>query len=136
MHHLLHWVDAGGTDLENAALLCQRHHTFVHDRRVWATARSRPDELGRYVVWDLDLGSYDRQLEWLARQRAEHDPPPLTEARLLELVTAITKGDDTDRRLAQHDLDQHADAHHWAEVRTSTDDPAVRAWYRERAACC
>src|SRR6478735_5637181 len=70
-HHVRHWVDGGATDLDNAALLCQRHHTFVHDRRLWATVRHLPDELGRYVVWDLDPGSYDRQLEWLARQRPE-----------------------------------------------------------------
>ena len=30
VHHLLHWVDGGETDLDNAALLCERHHTKVH----------------------------------------------------------------------------------------------------------
>lgn len=25
-HHLVHWVDGGTTDLENAGLLCERHH--------------------------------------------------------------------------------------------------------------
>src|SRR6476661_6422130 len=72
-HHVRHWVDGGATDLDNAALLCQRHHTFVHDRRLWAQVRERPDELGRYVIWDLHPGSYDRHLDWLARKRAEHD---------------------------------------------------------------
>ena len=55
----------------------------MHQRRLWADVRTTPDELGRYVIWDLHPGSYDRQLEWLARQRAEHDPPPLTRQRLL-----------------------------------------------------
>ena len=32
-HHLRHWVDGGATDLENAGLLCERHHTVVHSRR-------------------------------------------------------------------------------------------------------
>ncbi len=82
-HHVLHWVDGGCSDVDNAALVCQQHHTFVHTRRLWATVRKTPDELGRYVIWDLHPGSYDRQLEWLARQRAEHDPPPLTRQRLL-----------------------------------------------------
>lgn len=29
-HHLVHWIDGGATDLDNAALLCGRHHTVVH----------------------------------------------------------------------------------------------------------
>ncbi|WP_448610650.1 DUF222 domain-containing protein [Geodermatophilus sp. URMC 60] len=30
VHHLLAWIDGGATDLANAALLCERHHTKVH----------------------------------------------------------------------------------------------------------
>jgi hypothetical protein len=30
VHHLLHWADGGDTSLENAGLLCERHHTKVH----------------------------------------------------------------------------------------------------------
>ncbi|MCW2633849.1 MAG: endonuclease [Blastococcus sp.] len=30
VHHLVHWIDGGETDLENSALLCERHHTKVH----------------------------------------------------------------------------------------------------------
>ena len=30
VHHLIHWVDGGETDLDNAALLCESHHTKVH----------------------------------------------------------------------------------------------------------
>ncbi len=29
-HHLTHWLDGGPTNLNNAALLCGRHHTIVH----------------------------------------------------------------------------------------------------------
>ena len=29
-HHVLHWIDGGETSVENAALLCERHHTKVH----------------------------------------------------------------------------------------------------------
>ena len=32
---LLSWADGGLSDIDNAALLCQRHHTFVHTRRLW-----------------------------------------------------------------------------------------------------
>ena len=112
------------------------HHTFVHQRRLWADVRTTPDELGRSVIWDLHPGSYDRQLEWLARQRAEHDPPPLTRQRLLQLVAAVTHSDEADRRLAQHDLDQLSDAwHDWDHhVQTAIDpddpdDPDYRAWH-------
>lgn len=59
-HHVTHWADGGPTDLSNAALLCQRHHTFVHERRLWADVRQSPDELGRYVIWDTTPGSYDQ----------------------------------------------------------------------------
>ena len=69
-HHVRHWADGGPSDIDNAALLCERHHTLVHHRRLWAQVRSTPDELGRYVVWDLTLGSYDRHLEWLADANA------------------------------------------------------------------
>ncbi|UOY04072.1 HNH endonuclease [Blastococcus sp. PRF04-17] len=30
VHHLVHWADGGDTNLENSALLCERHHTKVH----------------------------------------------------------------------------------------------------------
>ena len=62
VHHVRHWLDDGKTDIANAALLCQRHHTHVHKKRLWADVRTTPDELGRYVVWDLVPGSYDRHL--------------------------------------------------------------------------
>jgi len=59
-HHLVHWADGGGTVLENAALLCGRHHTVVHQRRL--SGRTTSDG----VVWDLGYGSYDRDLAGLA----------------------------------------------------------------------
>ncbi|MGL4178702.1 MAG: HNH endonuclease signature motif containing protein, partial [Dermatophilaceae bacterium] len=61
-HHVRHWADSGPTDIDNAALLCERHHTLVHQRRLWARVRELPDDHGRYVTWDLHHGSYDRAL--------------------------------------------------------------------------
>jgi hypothetical protein len=29
-HHLEHWIDGGGTDLANLALVCRRHHGGIH----------------------------------------------------------------------------------------------------------
>jgi hypothetical protein len=36
-HHNRHWADGGATSLLNLALLCQRHHTWVHDRGLVAS---------------------------------------------------------------------------------------------------
>lgn len=70
-HHVIHWADGGRSDLSNAALLCQRHHTHVHDRRLVATVHP-PDEHGRSVTWDIASGSYDRALpSRLAQLRAD-----------------------------------------------------------------
>ena len=63
IHHVHHWADGGRSDLDNAALLCQRHHTYVHAKRLWADIRNTPDDSGSYVTWDLTPGSYDRELQ-------------------------------------------------------------------------
>ena len=52
-HHVRHWADGGATDLDNAALLCGRHHTIVHRDRIAATVGPAG------VVWDRTPGSYD-----------------------------------------------------------------------------
>ncbi|MFN2319237.1 MAG: DUF222 domain-containing protein [Dermatophilaceae bacterium] len=62
VHHVHHWLDGGTSDINNAALLCQRHHTTVHNKRLWAQVRDKPDDTGTYVHWDLTPGSYDREL--------------------------------------------------------------------------
>ena len=30
-HHLQHWIDGGGTELDNLTLLCARHHRMAHE---------------------------------------------------------------------------------------------------------
>ena len=59
-HHLVHWADGGPSDLGNAALLCERHHTVVHTRRY--AGRLVEDDTGARVEWDLTVGSYDQLL--------------------------------------------------------------------------
>lgn len=64
-HHLVHWADGGTSDLTNAALLCQRHHTIVHSRRLYGWLEQDGGTSGAdppQVVWDLTPGSYDREL--------------------------------------------------------------------------
>lgn len=63
-HHLRHWADGGPSDLSNAALLCERHHTVVHARRYAGVLVE--DDVGARVDWDLTVGSYDRLLAVLA----------------------------------------------------------------------
>ena len=65
-HHLIHWADLGPSDLANAALLCDRHHTIVHKRRL--AGRVVTGSFGQRVEWDLTPGSYD---ELLARRAAQ-----------------------------------------------------------------
>lgn len=67
-HHLVHWADFGRSDLDNAALLCERHHTIVHQRRLAGRVVDGP--LGEHVEWDLTRGSYDD----LLAQRAAQEP--------------------------------------------------------------
>ncbi len=105
-HHVLHWADGGRSDIDNAALLCQRHHTTVHTRRLWAEVRERPDDLGRFVVWDLTPGGYDAHLEHLRAERCSNDPPPLGPERLAELVARVSgemAGDMADGDHLEHD---------------------------------
>ena len=67
-HHLVHWADFGPSDLSNAALLCERHHTIVHQRRLAGQVVSGPE--GERVEWDLTRGSYDQ----LLARRAAQEP--------------------------------------------------------------
>jgi hypothetical protein len=49
VHHLLHWAHGGETDLDNSALLCERHHTKVHHG---FRVERQPD--GRWRTWRPD----------------------------------------------------------------------------------
>jgi hypothetical protein len=71
-HHLVHWADFGPTKLDNAALLCDRHHTIVHNRRY--AGRVVKDTFGERVEWDLTHGSYDDLLARRAACDTETEP--------------------------------------------------------------
>jgi hypothetical protein len=49
VHHLLQWINGGETNLENSALLCERHHTQVHHG---FRVERQPD--GRWRTWRPD----------------------------------------------------------------------------------
>jgi hypothetical protein len=42
-HHIQHWIDGGATSLGNTALLCRRHHRYVHE--CGFTIEKRGDDL-------------------------------------------------------------------------------------------
>ena len=63
-HHLVHWADGGRTGVDNGALLCERHHTTVHNRRL--AGRVVHYAQGSHVEWDLSPGSYDALLAQLS----------------------------------------------------------------------
>lgn len=46
-HHVIPWARGGRSDLSNYALLCPRHHTWVHERDLTATVD------GHGVTWHL-----------------------------------------------------------------------------------
>lgn len=41
-HHIVHWINGGGLELENMILLCQRHHWLVHEGG-WQIVKSETD---------------------------------------------------------------------------------------------
>ncbi len=49
VHHLLHWIHGGDTNLDNSALLCESHHTKVHHG---FRVERQPD--GRWRTWRPD----------------------------------------------------------------------------------
>lgn len=38
-HHVIHWADGGPTNLRNLALVCDRHHTLIHEGKIRLPAR-------------------------------------------------------------------------------------------------
>lgn len=49
-HHIVHWSRGGRSDIENYALLCQRHHTHVHSHDLSASVDSSAPP-GTAVRW-------------------------------------------------------------------------------------
>ena len=111
-HHLIHWVDGGRSDLNNAALLCQHHHTHVHDKRLIGTVHP-PDGDGRSLSWDLTPGSYDRDLP----------------ARLTEIRRALAERRATEQlRAASPDCLDTGPPDRWVE---EPPDDVIAAWVDE-----
>ncbi len=51
-HHVTHWTHGGGTDLDEMALVCTRHHHLVHEGR-WTLVRTPGHRPGQTGYWQL-----------------------------------------------------------------------------------
>ncbi|WP_353647680.1 DUF222 domain-containing protein [Nakamurella sp. A5-74] len=79
-HHLVHWIDGGPTDLDNAALLCPAHHTIVHRDEL------NGEVTAGQVIWDRRPRSYRPA----RRPRPADRPDPTSTRRLPRQRTAPT----------------------------------------------
>jgi hypothetical protein len=78
-HHVVSWSLGGRTDLDNLILLCQWHHTAMHEGGVSITQGSegwvftKPD--GQPCDWWVSDGNLARHLDFALRRRqqAQHD---------------------------------------------------------------
>lgn len=63
-HHLIHWSDGGPTDLDNLILLCQFHHTAVHEGRM--QIRRIDPEVGSGAVrrWEFLMPDGSPHRDW------------------------------------------------------------------------
>jgi 5-methylcytosine-specific restriction endonuclease McrA len=75
-HHIKHWADGGETSMENLALLCRKHHRFVHeegfgvhpkaDGRIYFT-----DSKGKLIPVNAD-GLFRGNVESLTDENSEN----------------------------------------------------------------
>jgi Domain of unknown function (DUF222)/HNH endonuclease len=79
-HHVIPWILGGNTDLDNLILLCQWHHTAVHEGGVTIAREldgwmfSKPD--GRPCDWWVDDENLAQHLDFALRRRgreSDHD---------------------------------------------------------------
>ena len=63
-HHIVHWLDGGGTGLDNMALLCRAHHTMIHN-----------------TPWQMRLNPIDKLPEFIPPVRLDPEQKPVRERR-------------------------------------------------------
>ncbi|MFT4164799.1 MAG: HNH endonuclease signature motif containing protein [Microlunatus sp.] len=61
-HHIIHWFDGGPTDLANLILLCQRHHTVVHEGGMIIQRSSNPAPSARR--WEFLRHERRSEVRW------------------------------------------------------------------------
>jgi hypothetical protein len=91
-HHLRHWADGGPTDLDNLILLCQFHHTTVHEGRM--TIRQHSTRTGwEFVMPDgrphRDWYTADGLLTFLL-QHTDHQAAARARTDRVHTITTVT----------------------------------------------
>jgi len=61
-HHLIHWADGGPTDLDNLILLCQFHHTAVHEGQL--TIRRTTASPSAATTWEFVMPDGKPHRDW------------------------------------------------------------------------
>jgi hypothetical protein len=74
-HHLVHWADGGGTNLDNLILLCHAHHRLIHEGG-WRTSGHPGHDLRFH-----DPGGRPLRTLPLARQPGPDHPIPARQIR-------------------------------------------------------
>ena len=59
-HHIVHWLDGGGTGLDNLAMVCRAHHMMIHN-----------------TPWEIRLNPADRRPEFLPPARLDPERKPI-----------------------------------------------------------
>ncbi|MEO6999958.1 MAG: DUF222 domain-containing protein, partial [Terracoccus sp.] len=56
-HHVRHWLHGGTTCLGNLALLCRRHHVYVHEKNLTATITATGVTWNTWQHWRTTWGT-------------------------------------------------------------------------------
>ena len=67
-HHLIHWFDGGPTDLDNLILLCQFHHTAVHEGRMQIRRVDPEPGSGAARRWEFLMPDGSAHRDWWAAE--------------------------------------------------------------------
>jgi uncharacterized protein DUF222/HNH endonuclease len=78
-HHLVHWADAGPTDLDNLVLLCHAHHRLLHEGG-WRSSGHPAHELRFHDPGGSPLRSFAETSSGLARAGEAAVDQPLVAA--------------------------------------------------------
>jgi hypothetical protein len=93
-HHIIHWALGGDTSLENAVLLCRRHHTLVHEGGCSVSRERRGEGSDEVAAVFRDRHG--------VRLRAAPKPPRGNVGRLRELGPRAPLAPGTGERLDMH----------------------------------
>ena len=106
-HHLLHWADGGPTDLGNLVLLCQFHHTAVHEGQM--TIRCIPPTPTTPATWEFWMPDGKPHRDWYTAegllnflaQHADRNRAEEQRRQRLSMISTVTGFDHPDAQRIQ-----------------------------------